>query len=294
MARMGITLLELIVVVAVFSLLFAIGIPSLHFFQRESSLLDAAEEIKNVLLSAQSKATASEAAQPHGVFFNGSSTPQEYTLFRGSSFASRDAALDRVYQLSKTIEFSQINFASGSEVVFNRISGETKQAGIVSLRLKDQPANTRTVSVDASGAVFVGTIAVPSDANRVKDSRHVHFDYSRLIDTSPDTSESIILAFTGNSGSVQQTIKMSDYLLAGNFVWSGSVTVDGEAQQLEIRTHRLNNPDTQFSITRDRRKNAKALQVSLSGDGTGDLIRYAADGVTTKGTSFYVSDPIWQ
>lgn len=289
MQKYGFTLSELLIIIAVFSLLFLLGIPALHLFQRETSLKDAAEEIKNVLLLAQSKATSSEGSRPHGVFFNSSSTPPEYTLFRGDTFSLREASFDLVYQLPKTIEFSQIDFASGSEVVFQKLTREATQPGFLVLRIKSQPENTRTVSVNASGAVFVGTLVAPSDSERLTDSRHVHFDYNRVIDTSATTSENFILTFTGNSGPFTKTVKISDYLQAGNFVWVGSVTVDGEVQQIEIRTHRLNNPDTQFSITRDRRKNTKALKIELSADTSGTLIEYSANGQETRGTSSFLA-----
>jgi len=283
------TLAELLIIITIFAVLLAIGIPSLRFFQRKASLDDAAREIKDALLLAQNKTLASELEQQYGIFFQDTTAPHQYTLFRGSSFASRDASADQVFKLQNNLEFSQVDFGGSKEAVFQRVTGEPKQAGFVVVRA--QSGDTRTISVNASGAIFVGSVAQPSDDNRIKDSRHVHVDYTRIIDTA---NESIILTFTGNTGSVLQTIKISDNIQAGNIVWKGTVTVDNEVQQLEIRTHRLNSPDTQFSIKRDRRYNTKALQISLSGDISGNLISYEANGSTINGTSIYAQQPIWQ
>lgn len=283
------TLAELLIIIAVFAILLAMGIPSLHFFQRKASLDDTAREIKGALLLAQNKTLASELEQQYGIFFDDAALPHRYTLFRGSNFASRDASADQVFQLANNLEFSQVDFGGSKEAVFKRITGEPKQSG--SLIVGSNSGDTLTISVDVSGTIFIGGAVQPSDDNRIKDSRHVHVDYTRIINTA---SESIVLTFTGDTGPVVQTIKISDYIQAGNIVWSGTVTVDNEDQQLEIRTHRLNAPDTQFSIKRDRRHNTKALQVSIDGDSSGNLISYEANGATTKGTSLYAQQPVWQ
>jgi Tfp pilus assembly protein FimT len=289
MNKRGFTITELLIIITVFAVLLTIGIPSLRFFQQSAHLDDAAGEIKSALLLAQNRTLASESAQQYGIFFQDTSSPHQYTLFRGDSFASRDISADQTFQLQNGLTFSQINFGGSKEVVFQRISGEPNQEGFVVVRA--QSGDTRTIFVNASGAIFVGDTLQPSDDNRVKDSRHVHIDYTRSIDTA---NESIIVTFTGNMGSVVQTIKISDNIQAGNIVWKGTVTVDNEIQQLEIRTHRLNAPDSQFSVKRDRRYNTKALQIALSGDSSGTLIAYDANGTTTKGTSLYAGEPIWQ
>lgn len=120
----------------------------------------------------------------------------------------------------------------------------------------------------------------PSDENRIKDSRHVHFDYSRVISTA---AERLILTFDYDSSPIVQEIIIADNLQDGQIIWEG--------QNIKIQTHRLNNPDTQFSLHRDGRYNTKSLKVELSGDASGDLIRYQANGQTAKGNSIYVTDP---
>ena len=119
-----------------------------------------------------------------------------------------------------------------------------------------------------------------SDENRIKDSRHVHFDYSRVISTA---AERLILTFDYDSSPIIQEIIITDNLQDGQIFWEG--------QNIKIQTHRLNNPDTQFSVHRDRRYNTKNLKIEISGDSSGDLIRYQADGQTIKGNSIYVADP---
>jgi len=125
--------------------------------------------------------------------------------------------------------------------------------------------------------------SLPSDESRIKDSRHVHFDYSRVISIA---AERLILTFDYDSSPIIQEIIIADNLQDGQIFWEG--------QNIKIQTHRLNSPDTQFSVHRDKRYNTKNLKIEISGDSSGDLIQYQSDGQTAKGSSIYVTDPNWQ
>ena len=101
----------------------------------------------------------------------------------------------------------------------------------------------------------------------------------------------------GNPGAVRvKEILIADNLEDNQIYWEGEIDVGGETQKLKIHTHRLNAPDTQFCIHRDRRYNNKALNIDISGDGgvTPNLIGYNSEGQTTKGSSIFVSEPEWQ
>ena len=88
----------------------------------------------------------------------------------------------------------------------------------------------------------------PSDENRIKDSRHVHFDYSRVIFTA---TERLILTLDYDSSPIIQEIIIANNLQDGQIFWQG--------QNIKIQTHRLNSPDTQFSIHRDKRYNTTGI-----------------------------------
>jgi len=133
---------------------------------------------------------------------------------------------------------------------------------------------------------------LPSDENRIKDSRHVHFDYSRVI--SPLTEELTLIFSNPPNPDVSQDIIIADNLIGSQIIWEGEISVGGQMQKIKILTHRLNSPDTQFSVHRDKRYNTKAVRITISGDASGNLIQYQSDGQTAKGSSIYVTDPSWQ
>lgn len=291
--RQGFTLTELLIVIGILIVLIGIAVPAFHFFQRESDLNNGAEEIINTLRFARNKTLASEKDSQWGIYFSTSTDPHQFILFKGESFASREASFDDIHQVPKSVEIYQINLSGGEpELVFFRITGETGQFGSVSIRLKSDFLKTKTVYIENSGQAGLVAAGVISDENRIKDSRHVHLDsYSRYISTS---SEKIILTFFYNSATTTEEIIISDNIKNGQIYWEKEIVVDQSPQKIKIHTHRFNDPDSLFSIHRDRRYNDKALEIEISGDGSGSLIEYDLDGQTVKGSSIYVSEPIWQ
>lgn len=285
----GFTVAELIVVIALAVLLGGLALPVLRTAQQSSELDSAAESLVGVLRLAQNRTLGSEQASQYGVFFNTAVSPDQFVLFRGATYGTRDVGADEVYVLSQNVEISATTMP-GNEVVFTRITGTALGAGSVTLRLLSNPAKQETVYVSSSGAIQRTFAFMPSDTARAKDSRHVHVEYTgRAINTQTERLR-LVFPFT------TYEIIIADNMQEDQIFWQGDILVEGATQTLQVQTHRLNDPvlGTQFSITRDRSKNTKAVTLEISGDATGDLIRYDAQGQTTKGFSLYASTPQWQ
>jgi len=286
------SLIEILIIIGIVITLVAIAVPSYRFFQKETDLNNSAEEIINVLRLAQNKTLASEGASRYGVYFNQSTNPHQYTLFKGGSYAGRDSSFDENHKLADSLEISEINLSGGSEVVFDRILGTTSQFGSVSIRLKDTPEKVKTIYVDNSGQVSLTFPTVPSDTSRIKDSRHVHFTYNQDAQTAT-TLHLIFPDFPGDN----YDISFQNYLNPEKteFYWEGTISVgpigNKADQKLKIHTHSLGIASAQFSIHRDKRYNDKALSITLDYQ---NLINYTADGQTAQGTSVFVSEPQWQ
>ena len=286
----GFTLIELVVVIAIFSILLAIAVPNFFSLNKSSSLENSAREFAGVLSMAQNKTISSENYVQYGVYLNTAISPNQYIMFKGSSYALRDTSFNQIYSLPATLEFNGINLGGGSEIVFDRLTGASSNPGDISIRVKADASKSKTIYVSNSGVISFNAPVAPSDANRIKDSRHLNFAYSRVINTA---NEEIFLTFDVENNSQTAIIPIRSYLVDGEFKWQGVYKVSGADQKIEISTLRLNNPDTLFSIHRDRRYNNKSLIIMLSGDHFNPpnyIAQYSADGVTTGFTSSLVSD----
>lgn len=288
----GFSLIEVLAGMGILIISISLAIAGVHFFKKESDLTDSAERIINVLRLAQNKTLASEGASKWGVYFDNGVEPDQYTFYKGENYASRDVSFDEIFKLSQGVEIYEINLAGGgNEVFFERLNGRTAQSGDIYLRLRDNFSKTKKINIQSSGKIFSGTENISSDANRLKDSRHVNFNYSRPIVVS---AEKLILTFNYDVSPKTEEIAIANEIKDGQIYWEGEVSVGGENQKIKIHTKKLNNPDTEFSLHRDRRYNTKSLKVEISGDATGNLIRYDSYGAVVKGTSIYVSEPVWQ
>ncbi len=122
-------------------MILSIGVPyGLHYFNTER-LNSASRELLEALRLAQANALSSQLDSDFGVYID----TDNFTLFKGSSYASRDAAYDQVFSLS-----SQISHAGLQEIVFERLSGLPQQTGEVTLSSGD---NSNVIRIDAQGLV---------------------------------------------------------------------------------------------------------------------------------------------
>lgn len=289
----GFTLIEILIVIAIFSIIFTFTVLSLRYFQKKSELNNTTEEIINSLRLAQNKTLASEGASSYGIYFNDTTSPNQYILFKGTSFASRDPAFDETFKLSNNLLIYQINLGGGKDVVFKRIKGETDVSGNIIIGLSGDSSKTKNIYIEKSGMVGLTLPTLPLDANRIKDSRHIHLGYNRNIQN--DTFLQLIFP---DYPSDNYDIVFQNYLNPAQteFYWKGTVLVGPASnkteQKLIIHTHILTSTSAQFCIHRDRGYNDKALQIKILEDTSGDLVSYTADGQESKGTSIYLlGDP---
>ncbi len=265
----------------------AITIPAVISLQQVPQLGNTAEEIISILRLAQNQTLASEGDSQYGIYFNTSLSPHQYIIFKGSSYSLRDSSYDKTYILPSTLEFYAINTGANNEVVFDKLTGATGNSGNISLRLKEDASKTKIIYITSSGVINYTAPSVPQDS-RLKDSRHINFNYSRVINTA---NENLILTF---NETIIKTIPLSQNLNNGQFSWQGTYAINGIDQVLAIHTLRLNFPDTQFSLFRDARFNNTSLKIQLSGDNTGTLAEYSANGQITNYYSIYVNNFAWQ
>lgn len=138
----GFTLLEVLLSIALISLIAGIGAPLYQSFQVRNDLNIGATTAVNVLRRAETLARASDGDTSWGVSF----TAGSLTLFRGTSYATRNAAYDEVFSIPTNISFS-----GTTDYVFARFTGLPISVGTTTL--SSSIGETRTITVHAKGMV---------------------------------------------------------------------------------------------------------------------------------------------
>jgi len=272
----GFTLIELLVSLAVLSLMAAVVFVGYRGMSARFELKTQSSKVLDVFNLAHARTVSSLDASQYGVHVE----QTQYVLFKGATYSAGDPD-NVVYALSSSVEISDITLLGGGvDVLFDRLTGKTSQAGTFRVRLVSDNSRYKIVEVLASGRSDIPEGTLAPAGTRVSDTRHVHFNYAQNV----QDAGTLTLTFP-DGGPLVQNITFKDYISGGVFDWSGTVTVNGSDQILRIHTHTMGASDADFSVTRDLRYNNEALEISLD---TQNLVSYAADGTVTAGP-FWIS-----
>ncbi|MBI5369962.1 prepilin-type N-terminal cleavage/methylation domain-containing protein [Candidatus Uhrbacteria bacterium] len=143
--RRGFTLLELVMVVGIFSLLITVAATSAFSFSKKLNIGRADVQLVDVLTNATLKARSGDGAQSWGVYLpynEATRVADELVVFRGTSYAMRDRAFDETYPYTTSSHFDSavlsgagVSTGNDHEVVFTAFTGATSQYGTITLNI---------------------------------------------------------------------------------------------------------------------------------------------------------------
>lgn len=147
-SKRGFTFIEIMIVLGILGLLSAI-IFSTFISLRKSQALDKDTEIvAEVLTQARSQTLSSQNASQYGVHIASAGI----TLFTGSSYIA-GAATNQSFSLTATDSIVTISLAGGgSDIVFDRLTGETSQNGSVVIS-SPSASRVRTITIYRTGLI---------------------------------------------------------------------------------------------------------------------------------------------
>lgn len=140
--RKGFTLVEILVVVAMFTIVGGIGLlVSMDSYRGSSFYAD-----RNLFVATLERARAEAIhnicfgtcidGKPHGVHIASGT----YTVFQGISYAARDATLDATFSANSSFTHTGL-----TDVVFTQLSGTTTNVGDITLSDKANHVSTTTI-----------------------------------------------------------------------------------------------------------------------------------------------------
>ncbi len=142
----GLTIVEILIVISILGFLIAAVAPLYYSFSVSEQLNTETQELLQTLRRAQIRAISGEADLRFGVYF----LSNQYILFAGNSYATRDSDFDEVYNLSPTL-FLSWSLGGPSEVVFNKVKGTPSVVGTVTLTSVNN--KTKTLSINQVGKI---------------------------------------------------------------------------------------------------------------------------------------------
>lgn len=138
----GFTLIEVLLSLALISLIAGTGVPIFQSFQNRNELDVATMTFAQGLRRAQILSQASHGDTSWGVYVQSG----DITLFKGLSYAGRDSSFDEVFIVPASI------VASGTqEYIFSRFTGLPQNVG--SLSFTSPNNETKTITINEKGTV---------------------------------------------------------------------------------------------------------------------------------------------
>lgn len=147
----GITALEILMVIAIISLLFLIALPQFSKIKENQVLKNTVEEAVSALRTAQSQSLASIDSSTYGVHFD----QNRIIIFKGGIF-SEGAPDNKIIDISSPARISNVAFggvsSSSGDLYFTRLSGVPSKTGTINVSTSSA---LKIITISSTGAVSI-------------------------------------------------------------------------------------------------------------------------------------------
>lgn len=138
----GFTLIELLLSVTIIGILAGLSLPVYESFARRNDLEVTTQSVVAAVRRAEVYARSVRGDSVWGVAFQSTGV----TLYKGSTYASRDTSFDEIVEMPGSISVSGL-----SEVQFAKMSGSPSTSGTVTFTSTTN--DTRVITLNAKGMV---------------------------------------------------------------------------------------------------------------------------------------------
>lgn len=147
--RGGYTIIELLLAVSILTLVSTIILVPLGKFRDRQLVEIGAENIMSLVAQARTDTLSSLDDSEYGIHFESS----RMVYFKGAIFIEPDVDNIEV-EFDSRVEVSDISLnGGGSDVIFNRLTGETDEFGILTLEVLRDASTTQTVTIYGTGSM---------------------------------------------------------------------------------------------------------------------------------------------
>lgn len=146
----GFTLIEILMVITILGIISSIVILNLSQFRNEQLLKNTTLDVVSLLSKARQNTLSSVNSTNYGVHFDSNKA----VLFTGSVYSSNNATNEPIVFSSKVIipTPSGLNIGGGSDVIFERLTGETI-GGTIKIQLTSDSTKQKIITIGKTGSV---------------------------------------------------------------------------------------------------------------------------------------------
>ena len=149
--KRGFTLMEIMIVIVIMTILLTIVLTSFSNLNKSQALDKTSSYVASIIEEARGNTLFSKNDSQYGVKFETS----RIIMFKGSTYSSSNPD-NVIYDLNNLVTISNISLSSGgSEIVFDRLTGNTSQTGTLTLSLVTSTSTKAYVSFSKTGIVEV-------------------------------------------------------------------------------------------------------------------------------------------
>lgn len=145
----GFSLVEALIVVAVLLLVTGLALGSFQRLGAREALDKESANLISFLVQARALTLASRDAYEYGVHLD----TTQITLFRGATYDAATSTNQHLALNPLVVIAGRELQGGGADVIFERLTGDTKQPGRIILSLASDPTITRVITIGATGVV---------------------------------------------------------------------------------------------------------------------------------------------
>ncbi len=147
LTKKGFTLLEMLIVLAIITIIAGISMQVFQSLYQDSALRAGGSEVYGALVSARSDTLAAQNDTVYGVRVSSSTV----TRFIGASYTP-GSATNKVYTFEGEVFATSSLITSGTNIIFERLTGEPSATGTIYIR-DTNGTGTTTIVIHASGLI---------------------------------------------------------------------------------------------------------------------------------------------
>lgn len=246
----GFSLLEVLLVIAIMSIIVAISFSSWQSFSDATNLSNTAKMIETKIKLAKNYSLGAVNDVNYGIHLETGSV----TLFPADAAYVLGDSDNQVFDLTDGVE---IYDGAGNDIVFSRLTGITPDSGTIGIRIINRPSKTKTININSQGQTGTDAFGA-STISPINNARHVHY----ALDWNIQNATFLHLKWVDNVTSlpiITNDIDTASYFNVGKtaFDWSGTTVVNAVSQTMRIHSWLDGLGNTVLCVMRDQTENEK-------------------------------------